>query len=380
MGAEVLNLNIRTSINICGLLNICASISPTSPSPKPLCTILGMTPHNKEMTNFSVISSTLSPTDIATFVSEKYSLTANTTCSLLKTGINHTYRIDSDKETFIFRIYSYNWRTKEEITEELNLLQLLKQKDISVSFPIEDNTKKFIQTINAPEGERFAVLFSYAQGHKAQTYSKETHFEIGKLMAQIHCQTKNLEYKRIIYTTDTLLTQSLNNIKQFISDDTDEMQFLITTKPLLEKELLNANPHFLRKGIVHLDIWFDNLNISDKNIITLFDFDFCGNGWLCLDIAYYIMQLHNTEKDGNVRAEKIKSFYSGYETLEKISDEEKRLLPTLGVCLYYFYLGIQCKRFDNWSNTFLNEVYLKRYITMFIKNYYETTKQNKNCA
>jgi hypothetical protein len=27
-------LNIRTSINICGLLNICASKSPTSPSPK----------------------------------------------------------------------------------------------------------------------------------------------------------------------------------------------------------------------------------------------------------------------------------------------------------------------------------------------------------
>jgi hypothetical protein len=39
MGAEVLNLSIRTSINICGLLNICASISPTSPSPRPLAVI-----------------------------------------------------------------------------------------------------------------------------------------------------------------------------------------------------------------------------------------------------------------------------------------------------------------------------------------------------
>jgi hypothetical protein len=36
MGAEELNLSIRTSINISGLSNICASISPTSPSPKPL--------------------------------------------------------------------------------------------------------------------------------------------------------------------------------------------------------------------------------------------------------------------------------------------------------------------------------------------------------
>jgi len=40
MGAEVLHLSIRTSINISGLLSICASISPTSPSPKPLAVML----------------------------------------------------------------------------------------------------------------------------------------------------------------------------------------------------------------------------------------------------------------------------------------------------------------------------------------------------
>lgn len=39
MGAEVLNLSIRTSINISGLSNICASISPTSPSAGTLVVI-----------------------------------------------------------------------------------------------------------------------------------------------------------------------------------------------------------------------------------------------------------------------------------------------------------------------------------------------------
>ncbi|PIQ20957.1 MAG: aminoglycoside phosphotransferase [Cytophagales bacterium CG18_big_fil_WC_8_21_14_2_50_42_9] len=332
------------------------------------------------MTDFSVISSILSSLDIAKFVRDKYSLTASTTCKLLKTGINHTYRIDSKNESFIFRIYSYNWRTKEEITEELNLLQLLKKNNISVSYPIADTSENFIQSIKAPEGLRFAVLFSFAKGHKILNYRKETHFEVGKLMAQIHTLTKGLEQKRINYTPDTLLNQSLENIREFLGDETDEMQFLIVTRPLLEKELLNANNQNLRKGIVHLDIWFDNLNISDKNEITLFDFDFCGNGWLCLDIAYYVLQLNSTEKDEIELAEKLEAFYSGYQTVEKISDVERRLIPILGVCLYYFYLGIQCSRFDNWSNTFLNEVYLKRFITILIKNYYEKTKQNKICA
>lgn len=326
------------------------------------------------MRNFPVINSTLSPAGIGEFVSKKYSLRKNISCKLLKTGINHTYRIEDSNGFFVFRVYSYNWRTQNEITEELNLLNLLKQNNIPVSYPIADNQGNYIQTINAPEGERFAVLFSYAKGHKILNYSKEIHFEIGKLTAQIHSLTKGLQQSRTSYTTDILLNNSLVNIKQFLSADSEEMQFLIATKTLLETEILSADTNLIRTGVVHLDIWFDNLNISDTNKITLFDFDFCGNGWLCLDIAYYIMQVHNTEKIEAERKQKINSFLKGYETIQEISTEEKRLLPTLGVCLYYFYLGVQCKRFDNWSNTFLNEVYLKRYITVFIKGYYETTR------
>ncbi len=331
------------------------------------------------MTDFSVISSILSASDIALFVRGKYSLASSATCKLIKTGINHTYRIDCESESFIFRIYSYNWRTEEEITEELNLLQLLKKNDISVSYPIADTLGNLIQTIKAPEGQRFAVLFSFAKGHKILNYNKEAHYQVGRLMARIHRLTIDQQQKRTNYTEVTILNQPLEYIREFLSDETDEMQFLKNTRPLLEKEFLNANKQHLRKGIVHLDIWFDNLHISDKNEITLFDFDFCGNGWLCLDIAYYILQLHNTEKNEIELSEKMEAFYNGYQTVEKISDEERRLIPILGICLYYFYLGVQCSRFDNWSNTFLNEVYLKRYITIMVKGYYEKTKLNINC-
>lgn len=326
------------------------------------------------MNHFTVINSTIAPADIAKFVHETYSLSPDITCKLIKTGINHTYRIDSHGEAFVFRIYSYNWRTREEIEEELSLLQLLKKHGISVSYPIKDHSQNYIQTIDAPEGLRFAVLFSYATGHKVHNYSQEVHFEIGKMMAHMHTLTAGLEQKRVTYTADILLNQPLGRIRQFLPDETDEMQFLLATRTILEKELLGADTSLLRKGVVHLDIWFDNLNISDGNKVTLFDFDFCGNGWLCLDIAYYILQLHQTEKDERLRAEKMAAFYNGYESVEKISEEEKRLLPTLGVCLYYFYLGVQCQRFENWSNTFLNDVYLKRFTSILIKGYYEATK------
>lgn len=330
------------------------------------------------MTRFSVISSLLSPADIAAFIREKYALSGMVNCTLLKAGINHTYRVDNAHNAFIFRIYTYNWRTEDEITEELNLLEYLNQNHIPVSYPIADRTQKRIQILDAPEGERFGVLFSYAKGHKHQTYSKDTHFEIGRLMARIHQLTNGKTQKRITYTSDILLKQSLNQIRAFLSDNTTEMQFLLSVQPFLENELNHANLPLLRQGVVHLDIWFDNLNITSQNDITIFDFDFCGNGWLVLDLAYYILQLHATEKDETERREKAAAFYNGYETHTPISAEEKRLIPTLGVCLYYFYLGVQCSRFNNWSNAFLNEAYLKRYINGFIKVYYETIRQNKD--
>lgn len=251
------------------------------------------------------------------------------------------------------------------------MLQLLQQNEVAVSYPIANHSGHFINAFQAPEGLRYAALFYFAKGHKILHFDKEAHFKIGRLMAKIHKITTGIQLNRITYSSDVLLNQSLHHIKQFLPENTEEMQFLMATRPILEKKLLNASHSQLRKGIVHMDIWFDNLNIADKNKVTLFDFDFCGNGWLCLDIAYYILQLHSTEKDDTERDIKMEAFYKGYETIAKINDEERYLIPPLGVCMYYFYLGVQCSRFENWSNTFVNEVYLKRFISVLIKGYYE---------
>jgi len=152
------------------------------------------------------------------------------------------------------------------------------------------------------------------------------------------------------------------------------MDFMVSAQKYLLQELTNVNQRELRNGAVHLDIWFDNISINMGTEITLFDFDFCGNGWLCYDIAYYILQLNSTEKDEMECQLKTEAFLSGYESITPISTEEKRLIPILGVSLYFFYLGVQCQRFDNWSNTFLNENYLKRFINLLVKKYFE-----KNC-
>ncbi|GAA4458768.1 phosphotransferase enzyme family protein [Rurimicrobium arvi] len=327
------------------------------------------------MSVFPVITSVIEPAALATFIRERYALTAEPSCRLLKTGINHTYRIEAGLQTFVLRVYCYAWRTPAEIAEEMRLLQMLDAASIPVSVPVADKTGNLVQEIQAPEGLRYAVLFSFAKGSKQQQYDAATHEHIGGLMAQIHKVTEGKQLQRTTYDSTALLDVPLERIRVFLPEEAEEMQFLIRTGEQLKAYWKSADSSRMRQGIVHLDIWFDNLNITEDGAVTLFDFDFCGNGWLALDLAYYLMQLYNTEKDAVVRTHKTQAFLKGYTAVLPLSEAERDMLPALGVSLFYFYLGVQCQRFDNWTNTFLNEVYLRRYITVFIRGYYENVLQ-----
>ena len=324
------------------------------------------------MAHFPVTNSNLSATHLGLFLQERYSFSKDTECKLIRAGINDTYLVIDNLNKFVFRIYSLNWRTREEINEEINLLITLNKNNISVSYPLPDNESGFIQVLNAPEGDRFAVLFTYASGEKQPIISVQTHFQIGQVMARLHKVTHTQKINRINYTPEVILIDSLKKVTDFLSADTAEMAFMQSAQTYLLQAFKNADTSQIRQGVVHLDIWFDNLNVTSKNEITIFDFDFCGNRWLCLDVAYYILQLHNVERyEAKDYQPKVDSFMKGYESITPISTEEKQLIPMLGVSLYFFYLGIQCQRYENWSNSFLNESYLKRFINGLVKRYHD---------
>jgi Ser/Thr protein kinase RdoA (MazF antagonist) len=323
------------------------------------------------MQKFPVISSILSADHIGLLVAKMYSLVGNVSCILLKTGINHTYLAEDQTGKFIFRVYSLNWRSDLEINEEIRLLKLLKEQDISVSFPLQDGDGNYVQYLEAPERIRQGLLFSYAEGDKQLNLSAELHFKAGEMMAKIHKATFNLKLARVTYTPKIVLEDSFVNLRKYLPADSDEMAWMVSAQKFLLNGMKDTDDTQLRSGSVHLDIWFDNMNITKSGEITIFDFDFCGNGWLCYDIAYYILQLHSTEKDVSERALKVECFLKGYESVTRITDEERRILPMLRVSLYFFYLGVQCQRYENWSNVFLNETYLKRFINLLIRKYFE---------
>lgn len=328
------------------------------------------------MTHFPVTSTTLSATALGQFAIEKYNLSANATCQLFRTGINHTYFITDDDHKYVLRVYCYNWRSKEEIEAEIDLLLLLKQNSTSISYPIADRNKQFIQDINAPEGLRHAVLFSFAEGGKMRFIDQATCFKIGVLMGQVHQITVDKSCKRVAYNPETLLKTPYEQALQHFPAENPEMQYLKTVCDRITQTFESVDHSEISKGIVHLDIWYDNMSITEESAITIFDFDFCGNGPLVLDVAYFCKQLFHIENNKVEYESKKEQFLKGYQSIRSLTVEELQLIPEAGAAIWIFYLGVQSQRFD-WSNVFLTENYLKlMYVARLISwlDYHEKQK------
>jgi len=237
----------------------------------------------------------------------------------------------------------------------------LKENNISVSFPISDKENKLIQEINAPEGLRYIVLFSFAEGKKERFIDNETCFEMGSLMARFHNVTSNKNINRANYDSKLLLNTSYELLAQFFSEDLTEMKYLKKIGLEIAKTFQEIEQSEIQKGIVHLDIWYDNVSVKSKEEITIFDFDNCGNGFLFLDIGYFFIQLFHIEVNKEIYESKFESFLNGYRKVRELTEKEIKLIPEAGTSIFAFYLGLQAQRFD-WLNIFLTENYLKMFV------------------
>ncbi|UZO80413.1 phosphotransferase [Aquimarina sp. ERC-38] len=320
---------------------------------------------------FPVISSILSAKEIGDFIKTRYQLNPKLQCRLFRTGMNHTYILSGSEEKYVLRLYTYNWRTLNEIKAELQLLLYLHQKGIQVSLPIPDKNENLIQQIEALEGIRYAVLFSFASGEKKRFIKDKTAATIGLIMAKFHQVTVDKKIDRISYTKNTLLEKPYQNLKSYFSEQLPEMRFIEE----YIKSFSNVEFEDMQKGSVHMDIWYDNMAILNDIDITLFDFDFCGNGCQILDVGYFCKQLFHIESDKQQFLLKTQSFLKGYHTNRPLSKKEIDFIPRAGVLVFLFYLGIQAQRYD-WSNIFLSENYVKMYMAK-IQSWINFCQENK---
>lgn len=115
------------------------------------------------MLKLPVYHSVISSHAIVPVINDLYEIGDVLECSFYENGLNDTYLLKTSIDKYILRIYKAHWRNKHEIDFEVELLNHLNKKNIPVSAPIISKDGGYLIELEAPEGTRYAVLFTFAK-------------------------------------------------------------------------------------------------------------------------------------------------------------------------------------------------------------------------
>ena len=314
-----------------------------------------------------VTYSTLSPKALATHVLSKYSLHDPVQCEYMYRGLNDNYLVRDSRTKYVLRVYRHNWRDLRDIQAETELIQFLRAEGVGVSFPVPDKAGGMIQEIAAPEGLRYAVLFSYAEGRPPLPQITMEHSRAaGRELARMHRATINMRLgnNRCHLDTTSLLFTSFHAIKPFLEESREDLQKLDDVVAKLAVKFERISLDNLASGICHGDLYPSNFHISDSGKITFFDFDACCCSWLVMDIAAYCYAAAQTYKNSDRVS---KAFVEGYRKIRTLNRAELGLIPYFGAISRIWVLATQCSNFEVFSH--FTRMNIKRNIIGNLKKY-----------
>lgn len=293
-----------------------------------------------QMTFIPVIHSIPSGDALITTVLPNYPIGKAHTCLLYKRGLNDTYLVETERERYILRIYRKGWRTKEEIDFELELLAFLHSINQPVAYPIQRKDGSFITEIPAPEGKRYAALFSYAPGKAVNEIDSEQSQRLGEVLAIIHQNLDNFSssFSRTHLNNEYLLDWAMRKIEPLYKHRQIDIEYLHTQiqqikTQLKALELPTSAPAY---GICVGDVHSGNAHFDEQNQPTLFDFDQCGYGWRSFDIAKFLHIAITWKINITVR----NCFLEGYQTVRQLNAAELDSIPIFVKAAHIWVMGI----------------------------------------
>jgi len=250
----------------------------------------------------------------------------------IKKGIENTnYLLKSKNEKYILTIFEKRV-SKKEIPFFMKLMDQLSNSKINCPKPLRNFKKKYLFRLK----NKTACIVSFLKGKDKKTLDLKNCYDIGKMVAEMHTSTKKIK----LYRKNSMGIQNLNPLinsikfksKKFINIE----KFLKTNF----KDIKKKWPKKLPSGIIHGDLFIDNIFFKSNELSGIIDFYFAANDYYMYEIAICINALC-FDKNKNkfiLNKKKVKNLIKGYESIKKISIKEKSSLNILcrGAALRYF--------------------------------------------
>ena len=236
-------------------------------------------------------------------------------------GIENTnYKILTSKNIYILTIFEK--RTEQsELPFFINLQEHLVKKKFLCPKPVEDKNGKIINTLKG----KSCVIISYLMGEKIKKVTEDHCKQVGNIMSLFHLNTKDFKKVR----SNKLSYDEWHKIYlKCLSVNSSKFKDCIEIIKI-ELSFLNKNwPSSLPVGIIHGDVFQDNVFFKNDIFSGLIDFYFSCNDFLSYDIALMVNAWCFDEKN-IFNQSKFKILIQGYEKNRLLTKKEMDYLSIL---------------------------------------------------
>lgn len=267
----------------------------------------------------------------------------------IEEGVENTnYRILVDKKKYILTIYEKRV-DKKDLPFFCNLTTELFKRKFKCPLPIKNKKNEMISDYK----DKKLTILSFIEGESKLILNEIESYKVGLETSKFHMITNEIKlYRRNALSIDSF-EKIYNEIKN-TNKKKDDLRLKFIKDNL--NEIVNNWPKNLPDGIIHGDIFIDNIIFKNDNINGIIDYTFACNDFFAYDIAICLNALcfDQNGDDYIFNYLNAKSFLKGYNKVRLITKNEKKNIKVLckGAALR-FLLTRLFDSINNYENAFV---------------------------
>lgn len=290
----------------------------------------------------------ISEGELATFM-DGYALGELLSYKGIAEGVeNSNFLLHMSSGAYILTLYEKRVNP-DDLPFFLGLMQHLNDKGINCPLPVARGDGRIIGELAG----RPAAVVTFLEGMWMRRPTVEHCREVGKALASMHLAVQDFSMRRL----NALSVSGWRPLWNKAAARADEVQKGLVEEVEADLALLEENwPQDLPQGVIHADLFPDNVFFLGPRLSGLIDFYFACTDTLAYDLAT-CLNAWCFEKDNSYNLTKGTALLSAYTAVRPISAAEADALPLLA---HGSALRFMLTRLYDWLNTPAGSLVVKK--------------------
>ena len=233
---------------------------------------------------------------------------------------NSNYLLATEKGRFILTLYEKRV-DPADLPFFLGLMEHISGRGINCPLPVHDREGRALSRL----ANRPAAIVTFLDGVSVRRPRTEHCGAVGRALAQLHEAAEGFALTR----RNALSVAGWRPLFELCAARADEVAIGLSAEIARELDYLEANwPADLPTGVIHADLFPDNVFFLSHRLSGLIDFYFACNDMLAYDLGI-CLNAWCFEPDGSLNLTKSRALLLGYNDSRPLSRDEISVLPLL---------------------------------------------------